>query len=312
MSRSVFRHLRLLGPLTAAATLGIGALPAFAQTATPADCTAIRFELANPSPGSRIEPGGLVLQGIAIDSRAQQGPGIDRIDFFLGSRDSGGTNLGMAVPGMVPGPFGPESFQTTISVPNAVGGHDLFAYAHSEVTGQESIIAIPVAVGMDPSKAGEAANPANMMETCTSAMGSTTPITTPEMPSTTTTTPATAPVTTVVVTPEMPPSSTSVMLDVGNPAPGATIHVGGYVIEGMAFDREANEGTGIDRIDIFLDNRDTGGIMLGGAAFGTDNLWHAMVNLPTNMTGLHTLFFFAHSTATGSETVVTIPVVVAP
>ena len=74
MSRSVFARLRLLGPVTAAAALGLGTLPALAQsTVAPmaTDCSTIHFELANPNPGSMIEPGGMVLQGIALDSRAQ-------------------------------------------------------------------------------------------------------------------------------------------------------------------------------------------------------------------------------------------------
>ena len=94
MSRSVFARLRLLGPVTAAAALGLGTLPVMAQTTTTAplasDCSAIHFELANPSPGSMIAPGGIVLQGIALDSRAQGSVGVDRVDFFLDNRDQGG------------------------------------------------------------------------------------------------------------------------------------------------------------------------------------------------------------------------------
>ena len=73
--------------------LGLGTLPAFAQTMPmtgSGECSGMRFELANPSPGDRVEPGGLVLQGVAMDNRASQGPGIDRIDFFLDSREEGG------------------------------------------------------------------------------------------------------------------------------------------------------------------------------------------------------------------------------
>src|SRR4030088_3018471 len=141
MSRSAFSHLRLIGPLAVAATLSIGTLPAFAQTApASSSCSAIHFELANPSPASEINPGGLVVQGIAMDSRAQQGLGIDHVDFFLDSRDAGGLSIRTAVPGLVPGPFGPTSFQTTITVPNSMGGHDLFAYAHSSVNGAESVL----------------------------------------------------------------------------------------------------------------------------------------------------------------------------
>jgi hypothetical protein len=337
MLRSAFRHLRFVGPLTVAATLGIGALPALAQTEPVLDCSAIRFELANPTAGSRIEPGGYVLQGIAVDSRAQQGTGIDRIDFFLDSRDQGGMNIGMAVPNPVTGPFGADSFTTTLSLPNMVGGHDLFGYAHSSVTGQEIVIAVPVVIGEDPSKAGPASS-TTAMETCIAMTGTTpapTTVTTappPAMPAEVQ--PAASTPASTSTTPVMSPAAESIHLDVGNPSPGATIHVGGLIIEGVAFDREAESGTGVDRIQVFLDNRDNAGVLLGEAVFGDtnvfidngddslmlvggeatsgENMWRAMLNLPSNANGAHTLFVYAHSAITGAEHIVMIPVIVAP
>jgi hypothetical protein len=314
ISRSALRDLRLLGPAAVAATLALGALPALAQTApTASGCAPIRFELSNPGPGSRVEPGAFVLAGVAMDSRSQQGPGIDRIDFFLDSRDQGGMSLGSAVPGMLPGPFGQASFQTTLMLPNLIGGHDLFAYAHSSVTDQESVISVPIALGEDPSKAGQTEAQGNVpssTETCAPATGTRTTTTT------TTTITATAPgaATTSPTAPttSASPSASTVTLEVGNPSPGDTIHVGGYSLEGTAFDRGAQTGNGIDRIDIFLDNRDDGGLLLGGAAFGQNNVWHATVTLPSNQTGLHSLVFYAHSASTGSETVVSVPVTIAP
>ena len=79
-----------------------------------------------------------------------------------------------------------------------------------------------------------------------------------------------------------------------------------------AFDKTAQSGSGIDRVQIFLDSRDLGGVFLTGAMPGTNNMWHAIVSLPTNQTGLHTLYFYAHSAATGQEAVVSIPVTIAP
>jgi hypothetical protein len=257
MSRSVFARLRLVGPLTAAAALGLGTLPALAQTTTTtstttpmvSNCSAIRFDLANPSPGSMIMPGGMVLQGIAVDSRAQSGTGVDRVDFFLDNRDQGGFSLGSAVPGAVPGPFGPDSFQTTVTIPNLMGGHDLFAYAHSSVSGAESVISVPVAIGEDPSKVGEQG--ATASETCTPGSVSST-TTTPMAPSTTTspTTPATTTTTTpaTTTTTMVAPSASTITMTVSNPSPGDTIHAGGYAIEGIAFDKAAQSGSGIDRI----------------------------------------------------------------
>jgi hypothetical protein len=41
-------------------------------------------------------------------------------------------------------------------------------------------------------------------------------------------------------------------------------------------------------------------------------MWTSLVNLPTNNLGLHTLWFYASSAATGQEMAVSIPVTVAP
>jgi hypothetical protein len=322
LSRTALRHLRLAGPLAiAAATLSIGSLPALAQSApmmTPTDCSAIHFSLANPGPGSRVEEGTAVVQGVAMDTRAGTGAGIDRVDFFLDNRDSGGTNIGTAAPGMVPGPFGPGSFQTTISFPNTAGGHDLFAYAHSSVTGQESIIDMPIAVGEDPIKAGETSS-ATATATCTkggNAAAMTTPaMTTPAMTTTPmATTPATttAATTTTTTTPMMAASTSTISLSVGNPSPGDTVHVGAINISGSAWDKAAMTGSGIDRVDIFLDSRDSGGMLLTQATLGAMNNWQATVTLPSNQTGLHTLNFYAHSSVTGQEMLVSVPVTIAP
>jgi hypothetical protein len=126
----------------------------------------------------------------------------------------------------------------------------------------------------------------------------------------------------VPVTPASPATTTapgaptsslsSITLDVENPASGDTVHVGGYVIDGMAVDKAAQNGSGIDRIEIFLDNRDAGGTILTEATPGSANMWHAIVPLPANQTGLHALFVYAHSAATGQEAVVNVPVTLAP
>ena len=322
-SRTALNPLRLVGPLTVvAAALGMSSLPALAQSAPMStDCSAIHFQLANPGAGARVEEGNSVVQGVAVDTRAGTGAGIDRVDFFLDSRDMGGMNIGTAAPGMIPGPFGPGSFQTTISFPNQVGGHDLFAYAHSAVTGQESIIDLPIAVGEDPSKAGEVAT-ASAMQTCTRGgnMPSTTTAMTPPaatapvvpmpampmpamtMPATTTTTPTMA----------MAPSASTITVQVGNPSPGDTVKVGGLNISGAAWDKAATTGSGIDRIDVFLDDRDAGGALLTQATFSTMNNWSATVTLPANQTGLHSLFFYAHSSVTGQQALVSVPITIAP
>jgi hypothetical protein len=101
-------------------------------------------------------------------------------------------------------------------------------------------------------------------------------------------------------------------LEVGNPSPGDTIHVGAFNIIGRALDSTATSGSGIDRIDVFLDNRDQGGMFLGTGAMLANNPWSATVTIPNIRTGLHSLTFYAHSSVTGGELSVTGPVTVAP
>jgi mono/diheme cytochrome c family protein len=118
----------------------------------PDRCPGIQFELGNPAPGSRVEPGGLVVEGRAFDVLASRGSGIRRVDFFLDDRDAGGRFVGTTVPGQTPG-SAPSSFRATLSLPHLIGGHVLFAYAISDVRGGEGVVSIPIAVGEDPSKA---------------------------------------------------------------------------------------------------------------------------------------------------------------
>ncbi len=118
----------------------------------PDRCPGILLDLANPSPGSRVEQGHFVVAGRASDARAQPGSGIERIDFFLDPRESGGIFVGTAIPGSTSG-SAPTSFQATLSLPKLTGGHQLVAYARSAVTNHEGVVAIPIALGEDPSKA---------------------------------------------------------------------------------------------------------------------------------------------------------------
>ena len=108
-------------------------------------------------------------------------------------------------------------------------------------------------------------------------------------------------------------------LDVGNPSPGDSIHVGRLHIEGIAFDRASDEGAGIDHIDVFLEDRDAGGMLIGHGVLGAPNPvaddpelagsgWTAQVMLTNKMIGQHTLFFYALSAVTGEELVVGVPV----
>jgi hypothetical protein len=123
--------------------------------------------------------------------------------------------------------------------------------------------------------------------------------------------------------PDEQAATSRMYFDVGNPSMGDSVHVGGFMIEGIAFDRAADEGPGIERIEVFLDDRDTGGTVVGHGVLGAPNPvpddpelagsgWTAEVLLTSKMTGPHTMFFYALSGVTGEEMVVTIPVRVLP
>jgi hypothetical protein len=80
-------------------------------------------------------------------------------------------------------------------------------------------------------------------------------------------------------------------------------------MQGVAFDRGATGGSGVDRVSVFLDNRDTGGQHLSDATLGqpTPTGFSATIDL-SRLSGQHTLFVYARSSVTGKETVVNVPV----
>jgi hypothetical protein len=65
-----------------------------------------------------------------------------------------------------------------------------------------------------------------------------------------------------------PPGPT---LDVANPGPGALLTPGVMIIQGIAYDDNAEQGVGVDRVSVFLGDRDEGGQFLGDAILGLPN-----------------------------------------
>ena len=108
-------------------------------------------------------------------------------------------------------------------------------------------------------------------------------------------------------------------LVVANPSPGDMLIPGAFVMQGVAFDEDAAAGLGVDRVSVFLDDRDKGGLHLGDAAFGGRNLLSSDPQFATagwslTTTSLkgegqrHDLVVYARSAVNGDETVVTIPI----
>jgi hypothetical protein len=304
-------------PLLAALVLGSSYGSAMAQSMV--DCSeAMHFEIANPAPGSHVDAGRYVVQGVAMDARAEDdSPGIDTIDFFLGSRDAGGFVVGHAAPSNVDG-LVPNSFQATITLPRIVGTQELFGYAHSSVTGEVSVLSVPIALGVNTNKATDL-NTRTPVAECRA--GSIAADQAPDAGLAETAPAEEAPSETGGEL--AAPASATMYLDVGNPSPGDSVHAGALTVQGIAFDSAADGGPGIDHIDIFLDDRNAGGTLVGHGQLGAasaqpddPNLagagWSARILLPIKLIGPHSLFFYAMSGVTGEEMAVAIPVRIVP
>jgi hypothetical protein len=275
------------------------------------------------------------VEGFAFDAAAtaQQGTGVDRVEIFLDDRDTGGLSLGTADLGapstvVVPGPqFGLAGFRVDVMLPTQSGGHTLFAYAHSTVTNQEQVLSVPIQVGTDSEAEAMPGNPvattgttlcapaASTQATIATTPASSTPIAT--TPAAIASTPATIPATPQAAVPvTQAPLAAPLQLALSNPQPGDNLRSGAYSIAGTASDSRATEGSGVDRVELFLGDRDQGGLYLGQAAVqgsATDmsslGSFTIEVDMPDQQAG-GTLFAYAYSSVAGDIAVVAIPVTI--
>lgn len=111
-----------------------------------------------------------------------------------------------------------------------------------------------------------------------------------------------------VVAPVQP--GPTLVLNVGNPQPNDSVPRGRLVMTGTAFDRSATQGSGIDRVSVFLDDRDGGGTHIGDAKLGEPNAagFSVTADFTRASVGKHTLFVYARSAVTGRETTVSFPI----
>ncbi len=117
-----------------------------------------------------------------------------------------------------------------------------------------------------------------------------------------------------------PPIPVGPIVDVANPNPDDVLIPGAYVFQGIAYDKDAREGTGVERVAVFLDDRDQGGLFLGDATLGEPNPMAAptsqfgtagwVITTPALPLGNHTLFFYANSSVDKQEAVVEVPITV--
>lgn len=109
-------------------------------------------------------------------------------------------------------------------------------------------------------------------------------------------------------------------LEVANPSAGDMLTPGSLMIQGVAFDAAASTGAGIDRVSVFLDDRDGGGQHLGDATLGMPNImsgqpaqfadagWMLVTPALKGTGDGHMLCVYARSSVTGQETEMEIPI----
>jgi hypothetical protein len=280
--------------VASALSLSLGVLPAAAQTS---GC--LQLQVDNPHPGDPLAQGKIEVGGRATDSAAQSGSGIDRVQIFVDSRDFGGQQVGEADLS-VPVGASPDLLASSINGPRFsvladlssadAGNHTLFVYARSAVGGSEVVAGVPINIGATP--LGTAGTLSGGQPPVTAASPEcqqpAAPVSTSNQTSSSTTanTEATA------------QETISVVLDA--PHPGAVLTPGRYEMSG----RVSSTTSTIDRVQVFLDNRDLGGFSLGEAQLD-GNRFHAIVDFPQNAVGLHSVFVYARSASSGREGVAT-------
>jgi hypothetical protein len=309
---------------------GLGSLPAAGadQSSSPsgptsaATCTTLHFVVSSPRPGDMLTPGNYVVQGFATDTAASSGPGVDRVQIFWDQpRESGGLFLGGIDLSQPASSAGATSSQATAAANQALaangafsvvalipkqiptssesGTHTVFAYARSALSGQEQTISFMV----------QLTKPINV--------GAYTPTPTP-VPAVVSPPPCAPPTPTPTFPPFPAPPAEAVtvqtlVLDVYNPKPNAVLGKGLYTIQGLAYDSSAQASSGVDRVDVYLDPRDTAGAFLGtatlGGSGGTSPFGFSLLALLPDAVGGHNLTVYARSAVSGRETSLTIPIV---
>jgi hypothetical protein len=323
-TRPRLRHLVGAATLTGSllfAALTFASLPAGAQTSaaiTTASLSCPVLSVGNPNPGDTVQSGAYVISGEAWDPNATSGSGIQSVSLFLGQRDQGGTILGSAQPGMGDNP---RAFSLTVTLPdNFNAGSDFSAYALSSVTGQETSVTFPIFVGTT-TKPSSGATPTPVPTNVT--ISTTCPHNAAAAPAAPAAPNAQAPGGTPLPAPPVPAAGAAAagagalanacpVLTIGNPNPGGLIPAGGQVMSGSAVAPNAAGGTGVLRVDLFLGERDQGGLFLGSAMPGSGTAgpdsWSLEVTVPNLGRGVD---FAAYAIGTnGQETATTFPVFV--
>jgi hypothetical protein len=262
------------------ALLGLSMLAAFsaggAAAASDTPCSNVKLVLDNPLPGVQVPPGPYVVTGQAMDERASDGTGISSVQMFLGSREAGGAQLGTA--SWTDTKNG--TFNATLGMPSGpLGPSQLQVIATSSVDNKAYEIWVPFTLAFPAFPANTGGSATSLGPLCSSAV--------------------------------QPVVASGPQLKISNPQAGASAVAGPWFVSGTAWDPSASSGSGIDQVQVFLDNRDLGGTWLADATLSGNgaNGWQANISLPTNNTGTHALWVYARSSVTGKEMAASVPIV---
>jgi hypothetical protein len=286
--------------------------PAAAAQAAQPTCSAVHLDIANPQPGDLLFPGTLVMQGVAFDPTAGAPPGVDRLQvYFDRSREAGGQLIGEVVAGQTSDGqrLDATGFSVRVRIPEASASgndsntHQVLVYVRSAADGSELVASTQVQL-LKPIGVGALTPTPTPPPVALSVRPCAAPSPTATFPPF----PATAP----TPGPGDAASTHQLTLNVANPDPGATIPHGNYVIQGIAFDASATSGTGIERVQVFLDPREQAGLFLGQAALGGEGVggvfgFRLVASLPARGGG-HTLSIYARSSVSGREVAVFLPI----
>jgi hypothetical protein len=296
----------LVGMVVLLAGLSVATLPAAAQSAAIGVSTCPVLDLANPSPGDVVNVGSYVVQGVAFDPITLSSTGISRIEFYLGTQDTGGTLLGTVVPSASPA-TGPNTFRTTLTFPDVSRDDAFNAIAFSATSGATTIVQRQIHVGATTPPTGTVRpTPSPVPLSITIKRGCPVAAPGPQLVATTT-------VPVISITQGQGP-----VLILGNPNANDVVSRGPLVVSGVAFDPTSTSGAGIAQVEFFLDDRDAGGVSLGGTTVpgaadpSLPRVFNTTVHIPTNTTGLHNFVTYAQSSQTGLETKVSVPVYIGP
>ncbi|MBV9354126.1 MAG: hypothetical protein JO023_01235 [Chloroflexi bacterium] len=287
MQRYVFKLVPTALALAIVAAFSLTGLAAADNTSS-SNCGYVALQLFNPEAGVQVPSGPLLITGSAQDIRAGNGNGISSVQLFLGRRENGGTFLGNAS-------FSSQSgtpntfFSLNAGIPDTnLGPQQLQVIATSAEDSHDYEIFVPFTIA-NPAFPKNTGGSATSLPALCAPGGST----------------ASGSAQTGGTISEGGP-----VLNVINPQPRTSLLTGPVGVSGTAYDRQASSGSGVDGVQIFLDNRDSGGTFLANAMMesGGPNSWQATISLPTNNTGVHALYFYAKSSVTGKETVVSVPI----